>query len=71
QVDSSGGKMPGVAAPAVVAVATGNPIGLIVGGALKVGGEVTGRSTIEGSAERTAKEISDQLRVAFQRQGWI
>jgi hypothetical protein len=45
-----------------VAVASGNPIGLIVGGAAKIGGEVTGKSTIEGSAKRTAKEIADQLR---------
>ena len=25
----------------------------------------------EGTAKKTAKEISDQLRVAFQKQGWI
>lgn len=71
EVESAGGKTPGVALPLAVAVASGNPIGLIVGGALKVGGEVTGETTIEGSAKRTAKEIADQLRVAFQRQGWI
>jgi hypothetical protein len=71
EVESGGGKMPGVAVPAAVAVASGNPIGLIVGGAVKVGGEVTGQSTIEGAAKRTAKEIGDQLRVAFQKQGWI
>ena len=71
QVDSGGGKTPGVAVPLVVAVATGNPIGLIVGGAMKVGGEVTGKTTIEGTAKRTAKEIAKELRVAFQKQGWI
>jgi hypothetical protein len=38
---------------------------------VKVGGEVTGKSTIEGDAKRTAKEIADQLWVACQRQGWI
>ncbi|MCH8890094.1 MAG: hypothetical protein IH827_03280, partial [Myxococcales bacterium] len=47
------------------------PIGLIVGGAVKVGGEVTGRSTIKGSAKRTAKKIGDELRAAFEKQGWI
>ena len=50
---------------------TDNPIGLIVGTAVKVGGEVTNQATIEGAAERTAKEIGDQLKPAFQRQGWI
>jgi Domain of unknown function (DUF4410) len=71
EVESGGGKTPGVAVPLVVAASSGNPIGLIVGGAVKVGGEVTGKSTIEGAAKRTAKEIADQLRVAFQKQGWI
>jgi hypothetical protein len=63
--------MPGVAVPLAVAVESGNPIGLIVGGAMKVEGEVTGKSTIEGAAKRTAKAIADQLRVACQKQGWI
>ena len=71
EIDSGGGKMPGVMVPLAVFVATANPIGLIVGGALKVGGEVTGSSTIEGSAKRTAKKIADELRVAFQKQGWL
>ena len=70
-VDSAGNKTPGVAVPLVAAVATGNPIGLIVGTAVKVGGEVTNETTIQGSAKRTAQEIGDQLRPAFQRQGWI
>jgi hypothetical protein len=51
--------------------ATGNPTGLIVSSAAKAEGELSGRTTIEGTAKRTAKEIGDQLRVAFQRQGWI
>ncbi len=71
EIDSGGGKTPGVMLPLAVMVATANPIGLIVGGALKVSGEVTGRDTIEGSAKRTAKKIGDELRVAFEKQGWI
>jgi hypothetical protein len=70
-VDSGTGKAPGVAVPLVMAAATGNPIGLIVSSAVKAEGQVSGRTTIEGTAKRTAKEIADQLRVAFQRQGWI
>jgi hypothetical protein len=71
EVHAGGGKTPGAAVPLAVAVASGNPIGLLVTGAAKVGGEVTGKSTIEGSAKRTAKEIADHLRVAFEKQGWI
>jgi uncharacterized protein DUF4410 len=70
-VDAGTGKAPGVAVPAVIAAASGNPIGFIVSSAAKVEGQVSGRTTIEGDAKRTAKEIADQLRVAFQRQGWI
>jgi hypothetical protein len=67
----AGGKTPGVIVPLAVTIATANPIGLIVGGAVKVGGEVTDKSTIEGSAKRTAKKIGDELRVAFEKQGWL
>jgi hypothetical protein len=71
EVHAGGSQTPGVAVPVAVAVASGNPLGLIVSSAAKVGGETTGQSTIEGAAKRTAKEIADQLRVPFQRQGWI
>jgi hypothetical protein len=71
EIHSGAGKKPGVMVPLAVTIATANPIGLIVGGALKVGGEVTGSSKITGSAKRTAKKIGDELRVAFQKQGWL
>jgi len=71
EVEAGGGKAPGVAVPLVVAAATGNPIGLIVSSALKVEGEASGRTTIEGSAKRTAQEIADRLKGFCQRQGWI
>lgn len=71
ELKSTGPKGPGEALPLAVAVASGNPIGLIVSSAVKVGGEVSGMSTIEGSAKRTAKEIGDQLKVGARRQGWI
>jgi hypothetical protein len=70
-VDSAGGKAPGVAVPLVMVAATGNPIGLIVSSAAKAEGELSGRTTIEGAAKRTAKAIGDRLQVAFRKQGWI
>ncbi len=71
EIDSGGGKMPGVMVPLAVTIATANPIGLIVSGAMKVVGEATGSSRIEGSAKRTAKKIADELREAFEKQGWL
>jgi hypothetical protein len=70
-VDSAGNKMPGLAVPIAVAAASGNPIGFIVSSAVKVEGEATGRTTIEGAAKRTAKLIGERLKAGFQRQGWI
>jgi len=71
EIDSGGGKTPGLMVPLAVTVATANPVGLIVGSAVKVEGEATGRDTIEGSAKRTAKKIGDELQVAFQKLGWL
>jgi len=71
EVDSGGGKAPGVVVPLAVTIATANPLGLIVGGAVKAGGELSGRSTIEGTAERTAEKISSELEIKFAEQGWI
>ena len=70
-VESGGSKGPGAAAPAAVAIATGNPIGLIVTGGIKVYGEASGSSQLEGRAKATAKEIADTLKTRFEQQGWI
>ena len=70
-VETGGGKAPGAALPAALAVATANPIGLVVMTAVKTAGEVSGSSTIEGRARQTAKTISKELEPRFQRQGWI
>lgn len=70
-IDSGGGKTPGMLLPIAVTVATANPIGLVVGGAVKVAGEASGRDTIEGSAKRTATQIATELKAAFEKQGWI
>jgi len=68
---SNAGKSPGLIAPLAVTVATANPIGLIVGSAVKAEGEVSGRDTIEGSAKRLADTIASELEMKFQEQGWI
>ena len=68
---SSGNKTPGMVVPAAVAIATANPIGLIVVGGAKIYGEASGRSGLQGRAKATADEISEQLRIRFQDRGWI
>jgi hypothetical protein len=68
---SSGNKTPGMVVPAAVAIATANPIGLIVVGGAKIYGEASGGSGLEGRAKATADAISEQLRIRFQDRGWI
>ncbi|MGH7841291.1 MAG: DUF4410 domain-containing protein [Candidatus Binataceae bacterium] len=70
-LSSSGSKTPGVAVPAALAIATGNPIGLIVVGGLKIYGEASGRNSLEGRAKATADAISEELKLRFQDRGWI
>ena len=70
-VDSGGGKTPGGAVGVAALIATGNPVGLIVGGGAKAYGEYSGSSKIEGRAKAIAKEIADKIRPKFQEQGWI
>jgi len=48
-----------------------NPAGLIVSTGVKVYGEKSGKSTVEGRAKQTAKEIGDVLKKRFQKEGWI
>jgi uncharacterized protein DUF4410 len=45
EIEAGGGKMPGGAVPLVVAVATANPVGLVVAGAAKAYGEASGSET--------------------------
>jgi hypothetical protein len=68
---SEGSKGPGAAVGGAAWLITGNPVGLIVGGGMKIYGEASGNATIEGRAKATAKEISDQLKIRFQEEGWI
>jgi hypothetical protein len=68
---SKTGITPGAAVGVGVAVATANPIGLIIGSAAKAGGEATGKETIDGAADKISKLVASKLKDAFKRQGWI
>ena len=57
-IDSGDSKTPGAAVPLAIAIASGNPIGLIVSTGVKLHAEETGESTIEGKAKETAAEIA-------------
>ena len=70
-LSSSGNKTPGMVMPAAVAIATGNPLGLIVMGGVKIYGEASGKNTLEGRAKATADAIAEQLKIRFRDRGWI
>lgn len=70
-VEASGSKGPGEALPAAMAVASANPAGLIVSTGIKLYGEESGSSKLEGRAKAIAKEIAEQLQPRFEAQGWI
>lgn len=69
--DSAGSKGPGSVVGAAALVAKGNPAGLIIGTGIKVYGEKTGSSKVEGRAKQSAEEIAEILKERFQEQGWI
>ncbi len=70
-VQSGGGKAPGTALGVAALIATANPVGLIVGGGMKVYGEYSGSAKIEGRAKEIAKEITKVIRPRYEKQGWI
>jgi hypothetical protein len=70
-LESAGGKTPGGAVGVATLLATHNPAGLIVSSGVKVYGEKSGKSTVEGRAKQTAHEIADVLKKRMQEQGWI
>lgn len=70
-VDAGGGKSPGAALGLAGLIATANPAGLIVSSGVKVYGEVTGSSKVEGRARDTANEIAEALKKRFEQEGWI
>jgi hypothetical protein len=70
-LSSSGGKTPGVVVPAAVAIASGNPVGLIVVGGVKLYREASGKNGLEARAKATADTIADELKIRFEDRGWI
>jgi Domain of unknown function (DUF4410) len=68
---AKGSKGPGAALGAAGWIVTGSPIGLVVGGGMKIYGEASGSARVEGRAKQTAKEIAGQLKTRFQEEGWI
>jgi hypothetical protein len=71
KLNSGGNKTPGGGLGALTFIAGANPLGLIIGGGMKVYGEVSGSSKIEGRAKKTSKDIADLLRIRFKDRGWI
>jgi hypothetical protein len=69
--DAGDSKTPGMVVGAAMLLASGNPAGLILTTGMKVYGEESGRSKVEGRADQTAKEIADVLKQRFKEQGWI
>jgi hypothetical protein len=69
--EAGGSKTPGAALGAVGAIATGNPAGLIISTGMKVYGEESGSSKIEGRTQQIVEEITERLRTRFQREGWV
>jgi hypothetical protein len=70
-VRAGGGKTPGASASAVGLLATGSPVGLIVGSGIRVYEEASGYNTVEGRVRATTKGIAAELKKVFQQQGWI
>jgi hypothetical protein len=68
---AGGNKTPGAAVGAATFAASGNPAGLIVSSGMKIYGEASGRSKVEGRAKQIVKEIADRLKIRFKEQGWI
>lgn len=64
-------KTPGAAVGAATLLATSNPAGLIISAGMKVYGEASGKSKVEGRAEQTAEEIAKALKKRFKELGWI
>jgi hypothetical protein len=70
-IAAEGSKGPGASLGAASWLITGNPVGLIVGGGVKIYGEASGNSKVQGRAKATAKEIAEVFKKRAQELGWI
>jgi hypothetical protein len=70
-LSSSGGKTSGVVVPAAVAIASSNPVGLIVVGGVKLYREASDKNGLEARAKATADAIAEELKERFEDRGWI
>ncbi|MGZ8238801.1 MAG: DUF4410 domain-containing protein [Methylobacter sp.] len=68
---AGGSKTPGAALGAAGAIATANPAGLIFSTGMKIYGEESGSSKVEGRTKQIVEEITERLRTRFQQEGWI
>ena len=66
---AEGGKTPGMATSAVVTVATGNPVGLIIGGLLNIKREAG--DPLKDDIKRLAKELAKRAEAFYKRRGWL
>ena len=69
--DAEGSKTPGAAVGGASMLITHNPLGLIATSGMKAYGEVSGSNKIEARAQKTAEEITEQLKPRFKELGWI
>jgi hypothetical protein len=70
-IGAESGKAPGASLGAAGWLITGSPVGLIVGGGVKVYGEASGSAKVEGRAKQIASEIADAIRERCKQEGWI
>ena len=72
EVETKGGKKPGLALGAIMTAATGSPVGLVVNSVITIKGEKKeGSETLAGAASRTADEIAKELKKIFRYHRWI
>ena len=70
-MQSGSNKTPGMAVGAATYAVTNNPAGLIIAGGMKIYGQASGKDTIEGRVDATAKELADQLYARMQARGMV
>ena len=70
-IDAGGNKTPGGALGAVTLIARANPVGLIVGGAVKGYGEISSNSKVDGLAKDSTVKIAEYLKGRFKKEGGI